>query len=129
MQFIKYGIVGIVSNLTGYVAYLLLTYLGTTPKITMSMLYAVGATIGYWGNRNLTFKHRGSLLGSGIRYIITYLMGYIINLTILITMVDQLGYTHQFVQAVAILIVAAFLFFALKFFVFSTAGGSQKEVR
>lgn len=106
------------SNLAGYLVYLLLTHLGATPKITMTVLYGAGAAIGYTGNRNFTFAHHGSLLGSGIRYLISHFLGYLINFTILFYFVDRLKYPHQWVQAVAIFVVAGFIFIASKFFVF-----------
>jgi putative flippase GtrA len=119
-EIIYYGLIGVVSNIAGYLMYLMITYLGCPPKIAMTILYCVGATVSFLGNRKLTFKHQGHLLGSGIKYIIAHFLGYLLNLTILIVMVDNLGYAHQWVQAVAIFIVAAFLFMALKFFVFPT---------
>jgi putative flippase GtrA len=85
----------------------------------MTLLYGVGAAVSFWGNRKLTFAHNGSLAGAGARYVMAHCIGYLINLTILIVMVDKLGYAHQLVQAIAILIVAAFLFLAFKFFVFT----------
>ncbi len=118
-QLARYAIIGAVSNLSGYLVYLLVTYLGVMPKITMTLLYGAGATIGYIGNRNFTFVHKGSLLGSGVRYFIAHFFGYFVNLIILIIFVDQFGYAHQWVQAVAIFVVAGFLFIAFKFFVFA----------
>ena len=118
-QLFRYAFVGIVSNLTGYLVYLLVTYIGVTPKITMTLLYGVGAGIGYVGNRNFTFEHKGSMLGSSARYFKAHLLGYFINLAILIFLVDNCGYAHQWVQAVAVLVVAGFLFIAFKFFVFT----------
>lgn len=91
----RYAFVDIVSNLAGYLVYFLVTYLGATPKITMTLLYGVGATIGYIGNRNFTFSHKGSLLGSGVRYLIAHFFGYFINLVILIIFVDHFMYPHQ----------------------------------
>jgi putative flippase GtrA len=82
-------------------------------------LYGTGSVAGFFGNRRLTFAHEGSLLGAGARYVIAHCLGYFINLGLLVIMVDQLGYPHQGVQALAILVVAAYLFLALKFFVFA----------
>lgn len=120
VQLFRYCLVGIVSNLAGYMVYLLVTYYGATPKITMSLLYCIGATVGFWGNRKLTFVHKGSLLRAGVRYVIAHFFGYLINLTILFVMVDKLGYAHQWVQAIAIFVVALFLFLLFKFFVFKS---------
>jgi putative flippase GtrA len=128
IQLFRYGLIGIASNLAGYMVYLLITdFGGIPPKVTMSMLYATGAIVGFWGNRKLTFAHKGSVLGSGIRYIITHFFGYLMNFAILTVMVDKLGYPHQAVQAVAIFVVAAFLFLAFKFFVFSKSDISNME--
>lgn len=124
-QLARYAFVGIVSNLAGYLVYLLVTYLGATPKITMTLLYGVGATIGYIGNRNFTFSHKGSLLGSSVRYFIAHFFGYFINLVILIIFVDKFGYAHQWVQAIAIFVVAGFLFLASRYFVFTDPNASN----
>ena len=117
-ELFRYALVGIVSNLAGYLVYLLITYLGATPKITMSFLYGAGVAVSFFGNRKLTFSHKGNLLGAGVRYIVAHFFGYFINLVILIVMVDKLRYAHQWVQAIAIFVVAAFLFPVFKFFVF-----------
>ena len=127
IQLFRYGFVGIASNLTGYMVYLLLTHLGATPKLTMSLLYGIGALVSFWGNRELTFSHKGSLLGTWVRYAITHGFGYLINLTLLIVMVDQLGWDHQWVQAIAIFVVAGYLFLALKFFVFPHVSSRLKD--
>lgn len=126
IQLFRYGLVGIASNLTGYIVYLLITYLGVPPKLTMSFLYGVVAAVGFCGNRKLTFAHKGSLLWTGVRYIIAHCFGYLINLIILIVMVDKFGYAHQWIQAITIFVVAAFLFLAFKFFVFGKPDFSDR---
>lgn len=126
-QLFYYASVGIISNIVGYAIYLIFTYLGATPKITMSLLYGVGAAVGFIGNRSVTFKDQGYLLGTALRYTIAHCCGYLINLGILIIMVDKLGYAHQWVQAFAILIVAAFLFLLFKLFVFRSINVANKE--
>lgn len=118
-QLLRYAIVGFLSNLVSYLFYLFITYIGTSPKITMSVLYGIGATISFFGNRTFTFSHNGSLFGLSVRYIIVYFFGYLINLITLIIFVDKFMYPHQYVQAVAIFVVAGFLFISLKLFVFT----------
>jgi putative flippase GtrA len=120
-QFLKFALVGLVSNVGGYLIYMMATYAGIPPKTAMTFLYAMGTIIGYCGNRKLTFIFEGSLLASGYRYLSTYLVGYFINLLILFVFVDRLGYPHAIIQAIAIFIVASFLFFTLKLFVFRDA--------
>lgn len=116
-QLARFGVVGLASNSFGYLVYLLITHWGIEPKRTMTLLYTIGASIGYFGNRRWTFAHKG-LYGAGRRYVVAYLLGYLTNLLLLFTLVDRLGYSHQWVQAVAIFVVAGLLFLAMKYFVF-----------
>lgn len=118
IQLIKYGVIGLVTNSAGYLLYLFTTHMGVSPVVAMTLLYALGATIGFIGNRKLTFSYTGSVVGSGVRYILSHLAGYALNLAILVIFVDQLGYSHEIIQAIAILCVAAFLFVMFKVFVF-----------
>jgi len=118
-QLFRYTIIGLMSNFIGYMIYLLITYFGATPKITMTVLYGIGATVSFFLNSKLTFEHTGSLFGPGVRYIIAHCFGYLINFILLFILVDKLGYAHQWIQAMAIFVVAVFLFLMFKFFVFS----------
>jgi putative flippase GtrA len=117
-QLIRYGLVGVASNLTLYFIYLLITYLGVEPKKTMTLLYIIGASIGFVGHRQWSFSHRGDATRAAIKYTAAHLSGYMLNFLILFIFVDRLGYAHQVVQAAAIIIVAGFLFMVFKYFVF-----------
>ena len=125
-QLVRYGLVGITTNSLGYLVYLLITYYGVEPKVFITFSYPIGATIGFFGNRQWAFAHKGSLLGSGARYVIAHFFGYLINLILLVIFVDKLGYPHQWVQASAIFVVAGFLFVVFKFFVFPNAGSCRR---
>lgn len=117
-QLIRYGLVGVASNAAIYIVYLFITYLGVEPKTAMTLVYIIGASIGFVGNRKWTFAHRGDSTSAALRYVLAHLFGYLLNFLILFTFVDRLGYAHQWVQAVAILVVAGFLFIIFKYFVF-----------
>jgi putative flippase GtrA len=125
-QLIRYSLVGVVSNLTIYFVYLLITYLGIEPKTAMTLVYIIGASIGYIGNRKWTFAHHGNFTSAALRYVSAHFFGYLLNYMILFVFVDRLGYAHQWVQAVAIIIVAGFLFIVFKYFVFRERIGRAK---
>lgn len=118
-QLIRYGLVGLASNAAIYFIYLLLTYLGMEAKSAMTLVYLIGASIGFVGNRNWTFAHRGGPSSAVLRYVLAHVFGYIVNFMILFIFVDRFGYAHQWVQAAAIIIVAGILFVIFKFFVFN----------
>ncbi len=117
-QLIRYGLVGAATNLAMYALYLLITYLGVEPKKTMTLLYVVGASIGFIGHRKWSFAHTGNATKAMARYTIAHLSGYLLNLFILLVFVDYFGYTHQVIQGIAIFIIAGFLFLVFKYFVF-----------
>ena len=117
-QLIRYGIVGAVSNLAGYLIYLLITWFGVDPKITVTMLYPVGAIMGYFGHSKYSFSSQGGHFVGFMKYTFAHLLGYLLNVSILFFFVDKLLFPHQAVQLVAIFVVAGFLFTIFKFFVF-----------
>lgn len=126
-QVVRYGLVGIASNLAGYLLFLLLTWWGLEPKRAMTVLYTAGAAIGFFGNRQWAFGHRGSLLSAGVRYGLAHLCGYALNFTLLLVFVDKLGYSHALVQGIAIFIVAGVLFLLFKYLVFPQAGQRESQ--
>ena len=117
-QMLRYGLVGIATNLFGYLLFLLITHWGIEPKKTMTALYFTGALIGFFGHRQWTFAHEEGVLSSASRYIIAHVCGYAINFFILFFFVDLLGFSAKMVQAAAIVVVAGFLFIVFKYMVF-----------
>jgi putative flippase GtrA len=118
-QILRYGLIGLLSNASGYVLYLLLTHLGLTPTRAMTSLYLFAATLGFIGNRQWTFADQGNVQSSAARYTLAHLIGYAINLAMLRILVDHYGYPHQAVQAVAVFVVALYLFIVFRTVVFT----------
>jgi putative flippase GtrA len=117
-ELVRFGIVGISSNLAGYFLYLLLT-LVLDPKLAISLLYPAGALLGYLGHSGYSFS--GGRRGRGVvaRYAVAHGCGYALNLLLLFLLVERLSWPHQLVQAIAIVIVAGLLFAMFKFYVFA----------
>jgi putative flippase GtrA len=122
-QLIRYALVGIASNAVAYLLYLLLTYFGMGHKTTMSLLYVVGVAQTFYFNRCWTFSYEGKVSSALVRYVTVYGLGYVLNLTFLMVLVDRWGWSHQWVQGAAIFVIAAFLFLAQKIWVFTPVTG------
>lgn len=118
-ELLRYGVVGVFNNAIGYSIYLLITWIGVDPKLVLTLLYGLAAMVGFWGHRKVTFQHSGSVRGSGLRYLIAHMCGYLLNLTLLYVLVDHFKYPHQWVQLICIFVVASYLFVVLRFFVFA----------
>jgi putative flippase GtrA len=117
-QLIRYGVVGLASNLIGYCLYLALTFWGIGPKTAMSILYGVGVAQTFVFNKRWTFKNKADKAPTLLRYCIAYGLGYLMNIVALLLLVDYLGWPHQGVQGAMILSLAAMLFLLQKFWVF-----------
>ncbi len=127
-RLLRWGIVGVVSNVLGYLAYLVLTAFGVPPKIAMTGLYACGVAAGFAGNHRWAFQHNDPARRTLPRYLLAHLAGYLLNFAMLWLFHDQLRIAHQLVQAVAIVVVAAVLYLLMRRFVFpqqSAAGSMQ----
>ncbi|ODT82048.1 MAG: hypothetical protein ABS76_09450 [Pelagibacterium sp. SCN 64-44] len=125
---IRYASVGMATNLVGYLAYLGLTYWGADPKLAMTFLYAAVVCVGFLGNRFWSFRHKGDMASAGLRYVFTNVLGYGLNLALLLCFVDLMGFDHAYVQLAAIFVVAAFQFLLLRLFVFGRPQGDGSRV-
>jgi putative flippase GtrA len=117
-QLVRYGLVGVAVNLSGYLIFVAVTSLGMEPKLAMTVLYLCGVAAGFWGNRKWTFRERGRLFASALKYLGAHAVGYLLNLAILLVFVDRFKYSPRLVQFIAVFAVAGFLFIAFKYFVF-----------
>jgi len=117
-QFVRYAVVGLASNAFGYLLYLALTHLGMGHKLAMSLLYAVGVLQSFVFNKKWSFRFDGAATPALMRYASAYAVGYIVNLSALMLLVDQMGLPHQWVQGAMIVVVAVMLFLAQRYWVF-----------
>jgi len=118
LQALRFAVVGLASNAVLYLAYLGMTAAGLGPKLAMSLAYAAGMTQTFIYNKRWTFSHRGNTGASLVRYLISYALGYLLNLGILYFFVDTIGLPHQAVQGGAIIGVAVTLFLLQRYWVF-----------
>lgn len=117
-QVARYGVVGVLNNLLGYLIYLLVTWLWLDPKVAVTLLYPVGALTAYFGHAKYSFAYSGATSHGVFRYVIAHLVGYSVNVLMLYVLADRLQFPHQIIQALAIVVVAGVLFLLFRYFVF-----------
>lgn len=117
-QFMRFAIVGIVTNSLLYTLYILSTLQGIGHKSAMTTLFALGTILTFAFNRKWTFQHNGKISRSFIKYTSCYCLAYFLNLTLLIILSDRMHLPHQAVQAVAIILNAILLFLIQRYWVF-----------
>ena len=119
-QLARYALTGLAANALLYGCYLILsTRLGHTLAMTITYCSSVLCTFVF--NRRWTFGHRGRASGALFRYVVTYVLGYVVNLFALSLLVDTAGLPHQAVMAALIAISAGVIFLAQKYWVFPAA--------
>lgn len=124
---LRFAVVGVGSNLSLYLLYLLVTWLGIGHKTAMTGLYLVGMVQTFMLNRVWTFDYKGKIGGAMRRFIVAYALGYMVNFGMLRLFVDAMSLPHQAVQALAIFVVAVMMFMLQRRWVFSTAGKYDRE--
>lgn len=117
-QVVRYGVVGVLNNLLGYVIYLVVTWLWLDPKVAVTLMYPIGAATAYFGHAKYSFAYSGHTSHGVARYAFAHLIGYGANIGMLSLFSDHLGYPHQAVQAAAIFVVAGILYLLFRYFVF-----------
>jgi putative flippase GtrA len=127
-QLIRYGLVGVVSNVAIYFVYLLITYLGIEPKIAMTLVYVVGATMGFVGNQKWTFGYLDDATKVVHRFVVVYVVAYVLNFLCMWVAVDRLGVPHYIVQAANMVVISALLFIAQKYWVFANSSTNKRQV-
>ena len=82
--FARFAVVGIASNATLFVIYLILTGLGTDPLVAATLMWILGVTMSFALNRSWTFRHTGSVAPALARYGLLYGTAYVLNLALLV---------------------------------------------
>ncbi|MBU1664471.1 MAG: GtrA family protein [Gammaproteobacteria bacterium] len=121
VQMLRFAVVGLASNAVLYMVYLGMTAVALGPKLAMSLVYAIGVAQTFLFNKRWTFNHAGRHDTAFIRYVTVYAGGYLINLLVLVWLVDSLGYPHQIVQGLMILVLAGCFFVLQKIWVFKVS--------
>jgi putative flippase GtrA len=118
-QFVRYLLIGGLSNGLGYVLYIGLTLLGVNPLFSMSVVYLTSSMIAFTANRAWTFESNQGTGATVIRYILVQFLGYVTNLSMLALLHHGLGLPHYLVQLTAIGVVAIMMFLLSRCYVFN----------
>jgi putative flippase GtrA len=120
-QLVRYGIIGVLNNLWGYLLYLLLTCFWLDPKLVVSILYPISALMAYFAHSKYSFNYDDRKFKALFRFAVSHMVGYFVNISMLFVFVDVLNYPHPLIQAMAIVVVAIVLFILFRYYVFSVS--------
>ncbi|QDM33302.1 GtrA family protein [Tardiphaga sp. vice352] len=126
-RIVRFGVVGILNNLGGYLLFLLITALGVDPKLTVAVFYPLALLINYLTHAKYSFRHHNIDVRTGLRFVAVNGVGLLTNILLLYVFVDRLHYRHEIVQLVAIFVVGFELFFLNSLFVFRGQAAEPHE--
>ena len=117
-ELIRFGAVGVATNVSGFLFYVLFTALGISPILYISISYLIHIGLAFFLNKKWSFTYEGRISTSAVRYLISYIGCYVLNVAVLKYFYGYWGFSHVLVQAVAIVIITPLLFVAQKLWVF-----------
>lgn len=123
-EFVRYAVVGAATNVFGFLLYVLLTTLGVSPVLTISIFYPIHIGVAFYLNKKWSFSHKGRITASAARYLISYIGCYVLNVAALKYFNGYWGFSHLLVQAVAVVVIVPLLFVTQKLWVFREAAAS-----
>lgn len=117
-EFIRYACIGAATNVVGFLLYALFTTLSVSPVLTISIFYPIQIGSVFYLNKKWSFKHKGRISTSAIRFLISYVGCYVLNVAVLKYFNGYWGYSHLLVQAVVVVVIVPLLFVTQKLWVF-----------
>lgn len=119
VQFARYIFVGATANALVLGLYWSLSLgAGLLPELSLTLASASGFILTYAANRMWSFRYRGEHAMSLLRYLVTYIVSYCLQLIVLFVGTDTLGYPHQYVVVLGVLIAVPVSYALLTLFVF-----------
>nr|WP_255481808.1 MULTISPECIES: GtrA family protein [Ramlibacter] len=116
---LRFGAVGLGSNLLLYGMFLLLLQLGMPALAAMTTTYLGALFLSFTLNRRWIFDYSGRLAGPLRRYLVAQAACFALNAGLLHLAIGTFCWPPALVQAVAIVLIAVILFMAQKFWVFA----------
>lgn len=122
VKLIKFGLVGVLNTVFGYLVYAALVLLGVIPGIALALAYVIGVAWNYMTHAKLVFK---SQRGHGVvGYIGIYVLIYLGNATLL-QMAMSAGVSPLLAQAGLAVLFAGISFFAISWVLTGTLPFSE----
>lgn len=82
-ELIRYVAVGAAINVSGFLLYVLFTALGISPVLYISISYPIHIGLTFYLNKKWSFAHEGRISASAVKYLISYIGCYVLNVAAL----------------------------------------------
>ena len=119
-QLVKFGLIGICINLLGYLIYIFIANVITiNPPISAILAGMIVAPIGFQLNKNYIFKNTIGRISLVFRYYLLYIFTILMNAINIWIFSTIIGFSHEIVAGISIIILAFTSFLIQKFCIFN----------
>ena len=118
LKLIKYLFVGVINTIFGYTVILILMFIGIIPEISNFVGYLLGVGLSYFLNKKFTFKSNIDNKQGIIKFYLSMLIAYILNLFVLIVTYRIFNINPYISQIFAGIVYTLIGFLLSNFFVF-----------
>jgi putative flippase GtrA len=119
-QAVRFGAVGLLNTVVGFSVILLcMSVFRMNDFVANALGYAVGLTVSFAANRYWTFADRGRWGRSAFRFIVVFIVAYLVNLVALLIVRDGLGADSRLAQAAGVVAYAVVFFIGSRSFAFT----------
>lgn len=117
----RYLVVGLANTGIGYgVIFGCMYIFGLSPEISNAIGYAVGLVASYFLHRHFTFRSSGRRQAEFVRFIVAFVIAYLMNLAALIIMVRIISMNAGFSQILSGAVYVGCAYILNKYYVFGT---------
>lgn len=118
-RFVRFLIVGFTNTLVGLLIIYSCKWLLEMGDITANFIgYGIGMILGFMLNKNWTFKYKGEITPTFLRYIFVLISAYLINLSTVIYAINYMLLDSYLAQALGVLPYTLISYLGSRFFVF-----------
>ena len=120
-QIIKYSSVGMLTNIIGYILYIVISnIIGINPSIAAILSGFTVIGISYLLNTRFTFKSKNKGLVGAVKYFLLYICAILLQSLIIFIFSGILGFAHEIIAAISLIIISFSLFLIQKFYFFQS---------
>ena len=125
----RYVGTGVFNTLAGFAVIFAMMWAGFSPVVANLAGYACGFVLGFVLSKKFVFRSQGRVLGEVGRYVLTFLVAYLLNLAMLRFAIDRLAIPAAFAQVAAAVVFTVSMYAMGRLYTFSPspAAGHRDE--
>jgi putative flippase GtrA len=124
----RYAGTGLLNTIVGFVVIFSAMALGFSPVVSNVAGYAVGFTLGFVLSKKFVFRSNGHFVTESVRYLVVFVISFLINLLVLRLALDYLHLNVMASQVAAAVSYTLLMYILIRLFVFDTMKSARQHL-